>query len=58
MKKETIKMLALLLFGAAALSSCSIENRGRHRRHDKDRHDNNDRDRDHSDDRDHYYKNY
>lgn len=57
MKKETIKMLALLLFGAAALSSCSIENRGRHRRYDKGGHHHNDRDHDHHNDRN-YYKNY
>jgi hypothetical protein len=57
MKKETIKMLALLLFGAAALSSCSVENHGRHRRYSKDHHDHNDRDHDHQDDRN-YYKNY
>jgi hypothetical protein len=58
MKKETIKMLALLLFGAAALGSCSIENRGRHRKYDKgDGHSHKDRDHDHQDDRN-YYKNY
>jgi hypothetical protein len=57
MKKETIKMLALLLFGAAALSSCSIENRGRHRRYDKGGHHHNDRDHNHHNDRN-YYKNY
>ena len=58
MKKEMIKTLALLLFGAAALSSCSIENRGRHGRYDKDNHGRNDRDRGHHDDRDHHYNNY
>ncbi|MDB5063095.1 MAG: hypothetical protein JWP67_2938 [Mucilaginibacter sp.] len=57
MKKEMIKMLALLFFGAAALSSCSVENRGRHRRHIKDRHNHSDREHDYLDDRD-YYNNY
>ncbi|MDB5000769.1 MAG: hypothetical protein JWR76_1846 [Mucilaginibacter sp.] len=52
-----IKMLALLFFGAAALSSCSVENRGRHRRHIKDRHNHSDREHDYLDDRD-YYNNY
>jgi hypothetical protein len=57
MKKETIKMLALLLFGAAALSSCSIENHGRHRKYDKGGHNHNDRNHDHHNDRN-YYKNH
>ena len=58
MKNEMIKMLALLLFGAAVLSSCSIENRGRHGRHYKKHHGRYDRDRDHNYDRDHHYNNY
>lgn len=37
MKKEIVKMLALLLFGAAALSSCAIDN-NRHGRYNNDRH--------------------
>jgi hypothetical protein len=36
MKKEIVKMLALLLFGAAALSSCAIDNT-RHGRYRNDR---------------------
>lgn len=57
MKKEMIKLLALLLFGAAALSSCSVENRGRHRRHHRERHAHNNWDREHHDDK-HYHNNY
>jgi hypothetical protein len=57
MKKETIKMLALLLFGAAALSSCSIEKHGRHRKYDKGGHNHNDRNHDHHNDKN-YYQNH
>jgi hypothetical protein len=55
MKKEIVRLLALLVFGAAALSSCSIENRGHRGRDNNDRHHN---DRHHDDDRDHHYRNY
>ncbi|WP_162499772.1 hypothetical protein [Mucilaginibacter terrigena] len=50
MKKEIVRLLALLIFGAAALSSCSIENhRGRYnndryhhgRHYDRDHNDHN-----------------
>jgi ABC-type nickel/cobalt efflux system permease component RcnA len=55
MKKEIVRLLALLVFGAAALSSCSIENRGHRGRYNNDRHHN---DRHHDDDHDHHYRNY
>ncbi|RWY51079.1 hypothetical protein [Mucilaginibacter gilvus] len=38
MKKEIVKMLALLLFGTVALSSCAIDNTRTHRRYNNDRH--------------------
>jgi hypothetical protein len=53
MKKEIVRLLALLVFGAAALSSCSIENRGHRGRYNHDRH----HDRHHDNDRDHDYNN-
>ncbi|MBB3967855.1 hypothetical protein [Mucilaginibacter phyllosphaerae] len=37
MKKEIVKMMALLLFGAAVLTGCSIENRGHRGRYYNDR---------------------
>jgi hypothetical protein len=37
MKKDIVKLMALLLFGAAALSGCAIENQGRYKRGDNDR---------------------
>ena len=37
MKKEIVKMLALLLFGAAAISSCAVDN-NRHGRYHNYRH--------------------
>jgi hypothetical protein len=55
MKKEIVKLLALLVFGAAALTGCSVENRGHRGRYDHDRHHD-----DHHDDRghdSHYYNN-
>lgn len=47
MKKEIVRLFALLVFGAAVLTGCSIENRG-HRGHDRhydhhDRYDNRNR---------------
>jgi hypothetical protein len=41
MKKEIVKLLALLIFGAAALTGCSIDNRGHRGRyyHDRYHHD-------------------
>ncbi|MES2266199.1 MAG: hypothetical protein V4520_05545 [Bacteroidota bacterium] len=46
MKKEILRLLTLLVFGAAVLTGCSIENQGRRgrydykRHHDRNRHDN------------------
>jgi hypothetical protein len=56
MKKEILRLLALLIFGAAALSGCSIENR-EHRggRYNHDRHHD---DRHHDGYRDSYYYNH
>ncbi|OOQ59238.1 hypothetical protein [Mucilaginibacter pedocola] len=48
MKKEIVKMLALLLFGAAAISSCAIDNT-RHGRYRNDRYHDRGHDRDHHD---------
>ncbi|QHS56171.1 MULTISPECIES: hypothetical protein [unclassified Mucilaginibacter] len=39
MKKEITKLLALLIFGAAALSGCSIENHRGRRNYDRYHHD-------------------
>ncbi|MEB0261428.1 MULTISPECIES: hypothetical protein [unclassified Mucilaginibacter] len=47
MKKEIVRLLALLVFGAAALTGCSIENRGHRGRYDNNRHHNRDRNNDH-----------
>jgi hypothetical protein len=38
MKKEIVRLLALLVFGAAALTGCSIENQNHRGRHNYDRH--------------------
>jgi hypothetical protein len=46
MKKEIVKLFTLIVFGAAVLSSCSIENRNHRGRHDNDR--NHDRHYDHN----------
>jgi len=54
MKKEILKLLALLFFGAAALSGCAIENRG----HDRWNNDRGHYDHDHDHDRDHHYRGY
>jgi hypothetical protein len=54
MKKEIFKLLALLFFGAAALSGCAIENRG----HDRWNNDRQHLDRNHHHDHDHQYRNY
>jgi hypothetical protein len=54
MKKEILRLLALLIFGAAALSGCSIENRGHRGRYDHYRHDGY---RHHDGDRDYHYYN-
>ncbi|TFF35353.1 hypothetical protein [Mucilaginibacter psychrotolerans] len=43
MKKEMIKILALLFLGVGALSGCAIDNDRYHNRHRNDRH------RDHDD---------
>jgi hypothetical protein len=49
MKKQIVRLIALLVFASVALSSCSIEYREGHRRHwDDDHHD-----RDDHDDHDH-----
>ncbi|MFD0767212.1 hypothetical protein ACFQZI_20320 [Mucilaginibacter lutimaris] len=37
MKKEILRLLALLVFGAAVLTGCSIENQGRRGRYDNKR---------------------
>lgn len=51
MKKQIFRLLALLIFVSATVSSCSIEYRERHGHHyDRDHHD---RDHDH-DDHDHH----
>jgi hypothetical protein len=47
MKKQIVRLLALIVLGTATLTGCSIENRG-HRGHDRhddhhDRHDNRNR---------------
>ncbi len=61
MKRQIIKLIALLIFASVAMSGCSIEYRDHHRRHwddnRRDRYDNNgrdhndryNRDRDHND---------
>jgi ABC-type nickel/cobalt efflux system permease component RcnA len=50
MKKQVIRLIALLIFASVAMSSCSVEYRERHRHHYDDRdHDNHDHDRDHND---------
>lgn len=53
MKKEIVRLLALLVFGAAALTGCSIENQGRRGRYNNDRYHNdrhyNDHRNDHND---------
>ena len=56
MKKEILRLLALLLFGAAALTGCSIENRD-HRggRYNHDRYYHN---RYHYGDHDYHYYNH
>ncbi|RFZ82183.1 hypothetical protein DYU05_16315 [Mucilaginibacter terrenus] len=61
MKKEIIRLVALLVFGAAAITGCSIENQGHrgyrynHDRHYRDRNHNYDRNNNY--DRDHSYHN-
>lgn len=58
MKSQIVKMLALMLFGAATLSSCAIDNQGRRGRHyDRRYKDRNDRYHDRYRDRDHHYYN-
>jgi ABC-type Zn2+ transport system substrate-binding protein/surface adhesin len=51
MKTQIIRLITLLIFASVAISSCSVEYRERHRRHNDDHHD---RDHDH----DHHYRNY
>jgi len=53
MKKYIFKMAALLIFASVALSSCSVQYRESHRRHDGDRGEHRGHDRDH----DHNYHN-
>ena len=57
MKKQIVRLIALLIFASMAISSCSIEYREEHRHHrDDERHDH---DRDHDEhDHDHDYRNY
>ena len=48
MKKYILKMAALLIFASVALSSCSVQYRESHRRHDGDHGEHHDHDRDHN----------
>ena len=45
MKKQIMRLLALLIFASVAMSSCSVEYREHHRYHHDDDH--HDRDHDH-----------
>lgn len=53
MKKQIMRLIALLIFASVAISSCSIEYREHHRRHWDDHDHDHDRD-----DHDHDYRNY
>ena len=55
MKKQIMRLIALLIFASIAISSCSVEYREEHRHHRDDEH--HDHDRDH-DEHDHDYRNY
>jgi hypothetical protein len=50
MKKQMIRLIALLIFASVTISSCSIEYREGHRRHMDDHHDH--------DNHDHDYRNH
>lgn len=52
MKKQIIRLIALLIFASVAVSSCSVEYREHHRYHHDDDH------HDHDHDHDHNYRNY
>jgi hypothetical protein len=54
MKKQIVRLLALLVFGAAALTSCSVENRNHRGRYDNNRH----HDDRHDDHHDNHYRGY
>ena len=59
MKKEILKLAALLIFGAAVLQGCAIDNQGRRGRRDYRRgHHDNRYDNGHNYDRDHRYNGY
>lgn len=49
MKKQIIRLIALLIFASVAMSSCSVEYREHHRRHWDDEH-HHDRDDEHDND--------
>ena len=55
MKKEIMRLLALLIFGAATLTSCSVQNRNHRGPNDHNRHHD---DRRHNGDRDSHYYNH
>jgi len=44
MKKQVIRLIALLIFASVAISGCSVEYREGHRHHNEEHHDNGDRD--------------
>jgi len=48
MKNYMLKLAALLIFASVALSSCSVQYRESHRRHDGDGREHHDRDHDHN----------
>jgi hypothetical protein len=53
MKNQIVRLLALMILGAATLSSCSIENRGHRGRYNHDRYHDDRRDR-----HDNHYRGY
>jgi len=53
MKKQIIRLIALLIFASVAMSSCSVEYREHRRHHYDDRHDDRDHGHDHDHDNDH-----
>jgi hypothetical protein len=61
MKKQIVRLIALLIFASVAMSSCSVEYRERHHRHhmNDDRHERyRNHDRDYNRDNDNHYRNY
>lgn len=50
MKKQIVRLIALLIFASVAMSSCSVEYREHHRHHWDDEHHEHDHDRDHDED--------